>query len=80
VDERRDPQPPAQGARPPLAAVARLSPVQQAYGAYTGHAIACDACRDVDRSCADAEALWRAYRAAGDAAYERLADGSAPAR
>jgi hypothetical protein len=80
MDERRDAELPPQGAWPPLAAASRLSPVQQAYGAYTGHAIACDACRDVDRSCADAEALWRAYRAAGDEAYDRLADGSAPAR
>jgi hypothetical protein len=80
VDERRDAEPPPQGAWPPLAAASRLSPVQQAYGAYAAHAIACPACRDVDRTCADAEGLWRAYRSAGDAAYDELADGSAPAR
>jgi hypothetical protein len=80
VDERRDAEPLPQDAWPPLAAASRLSPVQQAYGAYTGHAIACDACRDVDRTCTDAEGLWKAYQAAGDAAYEQLADGSAPAR
>ncbi|MFF1547182.1 hypothetical protein [Streptomyces sp. NPDC058291] len=74
MDERRDPYPPAQGGRPPLAAASRLSPVQQAYGAYAGHAIACDACRDVDRTCADAGRLWKAWKALADDAFDQLAN------
>ena len=74
MDERRDPPPPAQGGRPPLAAISRLSPLRQAYGAYTGHAVACDACRDVDRTCAAAERLWRAYRAIADDACDQMTD------
>ncbi|MFH8804031.1 hypothetical protein ACH4F6_31335 [Streptomyces sp. NPDC017936] len=73
MDERRDPPPAPQPGRPILAAATRLSPLQQAYAAYTDHAVSCDACRDVDRTCAEAEALWRAYRAIGDDACERLA-------
>lgn len=73
MDERRDPQPPPQDARPPLAAVSRLSPTQQAYGAYAGHAIACDACRDVDRTCGTAEQLWKAWKALIDDAFDQLA-------
>lgn len=76
MDERREPQLPAQGARPPLAAASRLSPVQQAYGAYTGHAVACPACRDVDRTCPAAERLWKAYQSVAAEAYEQLADGA----
>lgn len=75
MDERRDPQPGAQAARPPLAAATRLSPMQQAYGAYTGHAVSCPACRDVDRTCATAEDFWKAYRQIADAACDELADG-----
>lgn len=73
MDERRDPPPPAQGARPPLAAMSRLSPVQQAYAAYTGHAIACEACRDVDRACSTADRLWKAYQAIAHDAFDQLA-------
>lgn len=73
MDERRDAQPPAQAARPPLAAMGRLSPTQQAYGAYTAHAIACEACRDVDRTCPTAAELRRVWKAMTDAAFDELA-------
>ena len=76
MDERRDQQADVQPARPPLAAASRLSPVQQAYAAYTGHAIRCDACRDVDRTCAEAGELWKTYRAVSDAAYVQLTEGA----
>ncbi|MCX5522564.1 hypothetical protein OG342_06765 [Streptomyces bobili] len=78
MDEPRDTPPPAEsGPRLPLAtANSRLSPVQQAYAAYTGHAIACPACRDVDRTCPDAGELWTAYRAISDDAYAQLAEGT----
>jgi hypothetical protein len=76
MDERRDPYPPLQGGRPPLAAVSRLSPTQQAYAAYTGHAIHCEECRDVDRTCPEAEELWKAYHKVSDDAYAQLAEGT----
>lgn len=77
MDERRDPQRGTQAARPPLAAATRLSPIQQAYGAYTGHAVACPACRDVDRTCGTADRLWKAYQEAGVEAYDKLSDETA---
>lgn len=76
MDERRDQPPPAQPARPPLAAASRLSPTQQAYAAYTGHAVACPACRDVDRTCAEAGELWKTYRSVSNDAFDQLAKGA----
>jgi hypothetical protein len=77
MDERRDQQADVQPARLPIAtANSRLSPVQQAYAAYTGHAIHCDACRDVDRTCPDAAQLWTAYQQVADNAFSQLADGT----
>jgi hypothetical protein len=74
VDERRGDQP-RPGTRPGLIASAtRLSPVQEAYGDYTGHAIKCPKCRDIDRDrCSDGETLWRTYHEISDQAYRRLA-------
>ncbi|MGW5197392.1 hypothetical protein [Streptomyces spiralis] len=47
--------------------------MQQAYGAYTSHALACIVCRDIDRGrCDVAEQLWQAYRDADDEAYRKL--------
>ncbi|MEV7975482.1 hypothetical protein [Streptomyces sp. NPDC086519] len=63
MDERRDPPPDGQDAgQPPLASAgSRLSPVQEAYAAYTRHAIACDDCRDPGRACEVAGVLWGTY-------------------
>ena len=63
MDERKEPSSDGQDHdRAPLAtAGSRLSPVQEAYAAYTRHAIACGVCRDPDRSCEVAGELWRAY-------------------
>lgn len=74
VDDGRE-RPPGGTDRAPLAAgVSRLSPLQEAWGAYTGHSVACDACRDVDQKCETAEALWRTYRTVSEAACDRIAD------
>ncbi|WP_370266388.1 hypothetical protein [Streptomyces sp. V4I8] len=48
--------------------------MQRAYGAYARHFLKCDACRDVDQKCEDAEALWRTYRTVSGAACDRIAD------
>ncbi|WP_265560993.1 hypothetical protein [Streptomyces hygroscopicus] len=72
MDEPRDQPAPAESRLHPLAAAASLTPIQQAYGRYVGHALTCDACRDIDRSCDKAELLWRAYQAHGEQAYRRL--------
>ena len=74
VDERREPEPDATDRAPLAAGIGKLSPVQAAYAAYTRHAIACDACRDVDRSCEQAEGLWRTYRAVSASACRQIAD------
>lgn len=73
MDERRDP-PPDATPRTPLVGLGELSPVQRAYAAYTRHAIQCDTCRDVDRACHVAEALWRVYQEVSGAACRRIAD------
>lgn len=74
MDERRDSAPPAV-TRPPVIAsgAGTLSPVQQAYSDYVGHATHCAHCRDVDRgACEDAGRLWRAYHDLSDEAYRQL--------
>jgi hypothetical protein len=73
VDEPRDPPPAAESPQPAISAGTRLSPVQEAYGDYTGHAIRCPKCRDIDRDrCTDGEQLWHAYQQMSDQAYRRL--------
>lgn len=75
MDEGREP-PPEQGTRrAAIAAGTRLSPLQESYGAAAAHSLACDWCRDIDRTRCDAgEQLWRAYQEISEAAYRRLAD------
>ena len=77
MDERRD-NPPDGVTRPPvLVSGARLSPLQQAWSRYVTHTTACDTCRDVDAgSCEMSETLYRTYRAIGDEACRRIADGT----
>jgi hypothetical protein len=75
VDERRDP-PPEPGSGPPvIASVAKLSPIQQAWSDYVDHGLKCPKCRTLDAGpCGEAERLHSAFQAAGDTAFERLAD------
>ena len=40
------------------------SRMQTAYRAYINHATACDGCGHGERRCAEADELWRTYRAA----------------
>lgn len=73
-DKRADPEP---GAQPPAALPAgtRLSPVQEAWGAYVDHALHCTACRSRDAgSCETAEELHRAYKQVSDGAFKRLGE------
>lgn len=57
------PTPPAADPSRPVVSVAGLTPTQQAYSDYVGHAVACEACRAVGASpCVKSEALWEAYR------------------
>jgi hypothetical protein len=77
MDERRDP-PPEPGTRPALIAsgTSKLSPVQQAWGAYADHATHCLQCRDIDAErCQIAEQLHRAYEALSDDAFRELRHG-----
>lgn len=72
-DSRDDPPTPA--SRPDLiASTTRLSPVQEAYGASTRHALGCSKCRDIDRDrCSTGDDLWNAYLEISAQAYRRLA-------
>jgi hypothetical protein len=73
MDEPRGEQPTPSPRTPMVAAGATLSPVQQAYGQWTGHALKCPICRDVDGGrCDTADMLWRAYQASGKRAFELL--------
>ena len=78
MDEPRGEQPAPSPRTPIVAAGSTLSPVQQAYGLWTGHALKCPICRDVDGGrCDTADALWRAYQASSDAAFEGLGSETA---
>ena len=78
MDERRDqPLEPEAGVPLPIAASTRLSPVQEAWGAYTGHATHCDTCRSRDGGrCERAESLYRAYEQLSSAATRQLNRGT----
>ncbi|MGW5582808.1 hypothetical protein [Streptomyces sp. NPDC003857] len=71
MDERKE-RAPRDGTRAPLVAAVSLTPVQEAYGRITTHALRCDDCRDVDQHCDVAEQLWRTYQALTDGAFRRL--------
>ena len=77
--ERRD-QPPEPETGPRLPAIprgTRLSPVQEAWGAYVDHATHCDICRSPDAGhCETAETLHRAYEDIGNAAFRKLRHGA----
>ncbi|MFF9279491.1 hypothetical protein [Streptomyces griseosporeus] len=46
-----------------MAANARHAASQRAYNAYADHWEACETCNGLGPRCADAEALWQAYKA-----------------
>lgn len=79
MEERRDKQPPPEpGAQPPVLPVAgKLSPVQEAWGAYVGHALKCPICRSRDAgSCDDAEQLHRTYKQVEANAHRQVWEAS----
>lgn len=73
MDEPKDPAP-VPGRRPPVAAGIRLSPVQEAWGAYVEHSLhLCPACRRVDGSpCEAAELLYGAFQELANAGMDRM--------
>ena len=76
MDEVRD-TPAEPETRPPaFIATTRLSPLQEAYGAYTAHTLDCNRCRDVDQQCDEAGLLWRAYWAWAVETRRRLGEES----
>jgi hypothetical protein len=79
VDEPKDSAPPADSGPPVLAAAAsRLSPVQEAYGAYARHHLHCRTCRDIDGGpCAVAADLHAAWERLSADAFGRLAGETA---
>ena len=74
MSESRDDPPTPASRRDLIASTTRLSPVQEAYGASTRHALGCPKCRDIDRDrCSEGDKLWNDYLAISDQAYRRLA-------
>ncbi|KMS78326.1 hypothetical protein ACH49_16730 [Streptomyces leeuwenhoekii] len=71
VDEPTNPPPPTERPRVTCAG-SRLSPVQEAWGAYVRHATRCSACRDVDQRCTEGAALYQAWRELTDAAFAEI--------
>ena len=64
--------------RPAVVASTRLSPIQEAYGAYTRHTLSCPTCRDIDAGpCEDSRLLRRTYLALDADARRALNGGPA---
>jgi hypothetical protein len=73
MGERRDPQPGPGSGKPALAAVVRLSPLQEAWGRFVEHATRCEICRSVDTDpCRTAGSLYRAFEEMSTDAFRRL--------
>jgi hypothetical protein len=75
MPEGREQPPTPQAPARVTAGAGRLSPVQQAYAAYAGHATRCWACRSVDERCAEGEGLHKIYRRILEDAGRQLAGG-----
>ncbi|MFF3928310.1 hypothetical protein [Streptomyces hirsutus] len=73
MDESRDPAAPPERA-PAVAARTRLTPIQEAWGAYVNHSLhRCLVCRSADGSpCTTAEGLYRTYRQLTDDAHRQM--------
>lgn len=73
MDESRGEEP-AAGTGPPISPAAGRAIPPQARSAYNKHVAGCPVCRDIDRErCGEGQALWLAWNAACDDAFERLA-------
>ena len=74
MDERREPPPRPIDHAPIPVGRARLSRVQEAWGAYVEHTLyRCDTCRRVDGSpCVEGEQLHAAFKRLGDDATNKL--------
>lgn len=73
MDEGREPEPEQGTRRAAIAAGTRLSPVQEAYGAYAKHAVSCRWCRDIDHGrCGVGDELWGVYQEVSAEAYRRM--------
>ena len=78
MDEPTNEPRPADSRPPLVAAHTDLTPPQQAWSAYTVHALACRVCCDVDAvECETAGDLYQAWVAASDGAFRRLGGGAA---
>ncbi|MFJ4808471.1 hypothetical protein [Streptomyces longwoodensis] len=73
MPEGREQPPTPQACARPAVGISRLSPMQQAYAAYTEHATSCGTCRDPDAGkCETAERLWKAYHETADRAFTQF--------
>ncbi len=78
VDEPTNEPRPADSRPRLVAAHTDLTPPQKAWSAYTVHSLSCRTCCDVDAgACGTAGDLYRAWVAASDGAFRRLAGGTA---
>lgn len=77
MSEPTRPEPPPESGVEAIAGASRLSPVQQAKGAYATHTATCPKCQDIDRDrCQDGQQLWRAWEGACEEAYRQLAENT----
>ncbi|MET9550503.1 hypothetical protein ABZY36_35155 [Streptomyces sp. NPDC006627] len=73
MDEPTHPPPPEEETRP-IVARGRLAPVQEAYGAWAGHQLGCDTCRDIDAGpCVTAGPLRARWERLAGEAVRRVA-------
>lgn len=78
MDERRDHQPAADSGSPLVAAHTRLTPVQEAWGAYARHQLHCRRCSDLDAGlCPTAGQLRQEWESLTQDAFRRLAGETA---
>ncbi|MFJ7111831.1 hypothetical protein ACIQW4_01455 [Streptomyces albogriseolus] len=79
MDEPKSPDPSAGRRQTGLPPAVRLSPLQEAWGAYVHHSLReCDVCRSVDGSpCATAEELYRTYWEIGRRVTAQVRDAGA---
>ena len=74
MDDGREHPPDGTDRAPIAAGVSKLSPVQEAWGAFTRHSLQCKACRDVDQKCTTAGQLWRRWQDVSVRAARQVAE------